>query len=84
MSNDEQGIDPERGTPWKLIGFVVLAVVCVVFVLQNRERSTVDFLFFEFESRQWVNLAVAVLLGVVLDRLFLGWWRRGRRRRAAS
>lgn len=84
MSDDEQRIDPERGTPWKLIGFVVLAAVCVVFVLQNRERSTVDFLFFEIESRQWVNLAVAVLLGVVLDRLFLGWWRRGRRRRAAS
>lgn len=84
MSNDEERINADKGTPWKLIGFVVVAAICVVFVLQNRERKSVDFLFFEIESRQWVNIAVAIALGVVLDRLFLGWWRRGRRRKSAG
>jgi hypothetical protein len=32
----------------------------------------VNFLFFEVNSRQWVNLLVAVALGVIADRLFIG------------
>ena len=47
-----------------------------IFVLQNRERKSVDFLVFEINSRQWVNIAVAIALGVALDRLFLSWWHR--------
>jgi uncharacterized integral membrane protein len=68
-------------TPWRLIVFAVIAVVTVVFILQNRERREIDFLFFEVRTRVWVGLFIAVLLGVILDRLFQSWWRR---RRAAK
>lgn len=80
MARDDthDGANQSSGPPLKFIGFVVVAAICLVFVLQNRERKSVDFLFFELNSRQWVNIAVAIALGVVLDRLFLGWWRRRR------
>jgi uncharacterized integral membrane protein len=61
-----------RNIPWKLIGFMVSALVIVLFVLQNRTRMNVNFLFFEVNSRQWVNLLVAVALGVIADRSFIG------------
>lgn len=61
-----------RNIPWKLLGFLLAAAVIVLFVLQNRTRMNVNFLFFEVNSRQWVNLLVAVALGVIADRLFIG------------
>jgi uncharacterized integral membrane protein len=75
--DQQQGIE-ERGVPWKLVGFVVLVAVVAIFVLQNRDRMPVNFLFFEINSRQWVNLIVAVAFGVSLDRLFIGWRKRRR------
>jgi uncharacterized integral membrane protein len=65
--------------PWPIVSFLAFCVVVGVFVLQNRDRMPVNFLNFEINSRQWVNLIVAVVLGVCLDRLFIG-WRRLRRK----
>jgi len=86
MSNDNGNHDFDRaassdvptprGISAKLIVFALLLAVGVIFVLQNRERKSVDFLVFEINSRQWVNIAVAIVLGVALDRLFLSWWHR--------
>ena len=42
-----------------------------MFVLQNRARLPVNLPFFEINSRQWVNLIVAVAFGAVLDRFFI-------------
>lgn len=67
---------PQTETPWRLIIFGVLAVITVVFVLQNRERTNIDFLFIEFKARVWTSLLISVVLGIVLDRLFISWWRR--------
>jgi uncharacterized integral membrane protein len=68
----------QKETPWRLIVFGLIAIVTVVFILQNRERREIDFLFFEVRTRVWVGLFIAVILGVVLDRLFQSWWRRRR------
>lgn len=78
MARDDDPQDRPTTIPWKLIGFGVVVVVTLLFVLQNREPARVEFLFFETETRQWVNLLIAVVLGVLLDRLFLTWWRRRR------
>jgi uncharacterized integral membrane protein len=84
MRNSDLGGGPQyegegRGRPpWRLIGLIAVVAVAAIFVLQNRERMPVDFLFFEINSRQWVNIAVSILLGIVLDRLFIGWRRRHR------
>lgn len=67
-----------QGPPIRLIAFGVLLVVALIFVLQNRDRTTVDFLVFEIHSRVWTAIAVSLGLGVALDRLFLSWWRKWR------
>ena len=76
LMNDSKRPTPDtqarRKIPWKLVGFILFSLVIVLFVLQNRTRMNVNFLFFEVNSRQWVNLLVAVALGVIADRLFIG------------
>jgi uncharacterized integral membrane protein len=69
-----EGISPT------LVGLVVLAVASVIFIVQNSERPKITFLFFSVRTRLWVAIALAILVGVVLDRLFAIWWRRRRER----
>jgi len=66
------------------IAIVLLVAVTAVFILQNRERTTIDFLVFEVRSRVWTAIAVAIGLGVLLDRLVSIWWRRRKRARASQ
>ncbi|MGD9704080.1 MAG: hypothetical protein AB7Q42_01505 [Acidimicrobiia bacterium] len=63
------------------IGLFVLIAVSVVFILQNRDRTTIDFLVFELRSRVWTAIAVSIALGALLDRLLGMWWRKRRRDR---
>lgn len=69
-----QGLSPT------LIGFVVVAIITIIFIFQNSEEVDVHFLFLSPTTRVWVAIAVAIGLGVVLDRLFAVWWRRRRQR----
>ncbi|MDA2966647.1 MAG: hypothetical protein O3B91_03880 [Actinomycetota bacterium] len=82
--NEKSTKDQQQGTntrdiPWGLVSFAVLVAIVATFVLQNRDRMPVNFVFFEINSRQWVNLIVAVAFGVVLDRSFIGWRKRRRK-----
>ncbi len=77
-TKDQQQGNNSRDVPWGLLSFMALTAVVAIFILQNRDRLPVNFLFFEINSRQWVNLSVAVAFGVVLDRLFIGWRKRRR------
>ena len=83
--DDLQRIDPaaadKKGPSPALIGFLIVVVLTVVFILQNRERTELDFVVFELHSRVWTSIAVSIVLGVVLDRLFLRFWRRRRQRK---
>jgi hypothetical protein len=81
IEEDTTATSGQSGPPIKLIAFVAVAALAVVFVFQNRERHKIDFLFFELNTRTWTALATALVLGVVLDRLFISWWRRARNRR---
>ena len=63
-----------------LIGLGILAIVAVIFIVQNSARTEVNFLFFDVNSRVWVALLVAIAIGVLLDRLFVYWWRKRRKR----
>lgn len=77
MPNEYRTSEPEqKDTPWRLIIFGVIAIITVIFILQNRERTNIDFLFFEVKARVWTSMLIAIVLGVILDRLFLSWWRR--------
>ena len=58
--------------PWRLIGVALVALVIVVFVVQNWDETPVEFLFFDINSQLSLSLIVAVLIGVLLDRLVIG------------
>ena len=64
-----------------LIASAVIAIVVVIFILQNSDRASVEFLFFERRTPVWVAIGIGIVLGVILDRLVTAWWRRTRRRR---
>lgn len=69
-----QGISPT------LIGFVILAIAAVIFIIQNSDEAEVRFLFISVTTRVWVGVVIALVLGALLDRLFVIWWRRRKQR----
>lgn len=69
-----------EGVSPTLIGFVIAAVLALIFVVQNARQEKIRFLFFSVTTRVWVAIAVAIALGAVLDRLFARWWRHRRER----
>lgn len=78
---DEQpGAQGSNGPSLFLFLVVIVAVVAAIFVVQNREEAEIQFLFFDGTFRIWTAIAFAILLGILLDRLILLWWRRARRR----
>ena len=68
-----------KGPNITLIGVAILVVLFVVFFLQNSETLSIDFLFFEKKTTIRWSLLVAVVLGVLIDRIFAIWWRRRQR-----
>ena len=70
-----------NGPGFFLVLTILVAGITAVFISQNRERTSIEFLFFDFNSLTWVAIAISIGLGVLLDRLFLAWWRRARKRK---
>jgi uncharacterized integral membrane protein len=64
------------GPNMALIGAAIVAALGVVFFFQNGELTTIDFLVFEKRTTIRWSILMAVVLGIVLDRLFAIWWRR--------
>lgn len=84
--NDDADVDQQPGAGSNgpslfLILMIVVAAIAAIFVFQNREQTTITFLFFDGEFRVWTAIVFAILLGVLLDRIVLMWWRRSRRHR---
>jgi uncharacterized integral membrane protein len=73
-SNDD--IPEEKGShvPARLIAIALLAVLAVIFVLQNTHGTRVNFLFFHIQWGLWIILLLCVVIGVVIG------WLVGRKR----
>ena len=65
-----------------LIALGIVAVLAVVFVLQNSGKGEVRFLWMESEVRVWLAIVVSIVLGALLDRLGVMFWRRRKKARA--
>lgn len=82
--NDEY--DPQPGPEGRsgpsiwLILFGLVAIITAIFIVQNGEQASAEFLWFDREIRLWVAIVASVVLGILLDRLILTWWRRARKR----
>lgn len=57
----------------------LIAIVLLIFILSNRDPVTVDFLFVEVNTSQWVVLTVTALLGAAVG---AGLFARRQKRRA--
>jgi uncharacterized integral membrane protein len=79
--DQRQATSGSNGPSLFLILLIIVAVITAVFIAQNRDQTQVEFLFFDVQSRVWTAIAVAIGLGVLLDRLILAWWRRARKRK---
>ena len=62
----------------QIIG-ALIAIVLLIFILSNRDPVTVDFLFVEVNTSQWVVLTVTALLGAAVG---AGLFARRQKRRA--
>jgi uncharacterized integral membrane protein len=45
------------------IALAVVAIVTLIFVLQNRDRANIDFFLWDADVRIWFALALAAVLG---------------------
>ena len=68
-----------RGVSGRLIALLVVAVVIVLLILSNGEETQIDFMIFEWETTVRWAFFIAVILGVLLDRLATRAWRRRRK-----
>jgi uncharacterized integral membrane protein len=76
-TNAESG---RSGPSAALVVFGVIAVLAVIFFLQNSEPTFIDFLVFEKKTTIRWSILMAIVFGVLLDRLFSIWWRRRRKK----
>jgi uncharacterized integral membrane protein len=77
---DDDGTRRTRsGISPALVAAAVVLAAALVFIIQNTGQASVHFLFIEQRLSVWVVIAIAIGLGVILDRLFTVWWRRRHR-----
>ncbi|MFK8025947.1 MAG: hypothetical protein AB8G26_18480 [Ilumatobacter sp.] len=81
---DEEYDSPPGPAGWSgpsiwLILFILFAAAGVVFSFQNGQDVETEFLWLDGEFKLWVTILASIVLGIVLDRLILTWWRRARR-----
>ena len=61
-----QGTSNDEGPPvGKLVAIAVVVAAAIIFVVQNRDRTKFKFLFVDTNSRTWVLLLVAFVLGAI-------------------
>jgi uncharacterized integral membrane protein len=66
-----------------LVLWLLVVVITVIFIVQNTDHATIDFLFWSGDVAIWIAIVIALVLGALLDRLG-GYFVRRRRRRDAQ
>lgn len=69
------------GAPWRLVAFLLLAVVVVVFAVQNTQAVELHFLGWTWQLPLVIILLVSVVVSVLLDEIVGGILKRRRVRR---
>lgn len=72
---------PRRKMPPELIGAAVLAVILVIFIVQNDEDVEVSWVVFSRRASLWTVILVSALLGYLLGQLVEFSLKRRRRNR---
>jgi uncharacterized integral membrane protein len=79
--------DKREGLDTRLVLRIVIGAAIVIFtilfIVQNSDKVETSFVFFTVETRLWVSLLIAVLLGALLGQGVEALWNRRRARRQA-
>jgi uncharacterized integral membrane protein len=75
---DADDIEQTADWNWKAITSGVVVVLALIFILQNTEKRSIQFLFFGWTVGTWVALLVTFVLGMLAGWL-LAWFVRSRR-----
>jgi uncharacterized integral membrane protein len=57
---------PGKGFPPWLVAVIIVGIVSVVFIMQNRTRVKVHFILFDRQARTWVVILISMALGALL------------------
>lgn len=68
MAKDTQKADKSPISPALVVG-VLIGLAAVDFIVQNRDRVTIHFLFFSFHWRIWVALAITGVASILAAEL---------------
>ena len=68
MANDSGKTDKSPISPALIVG-IVIGLAALDFIVQNRDRVTIHFLFFSFHWRIWVALTITGVLSIVAAEL---------------
>ncbi len=75
-SGNNSAASGASGPSVAFIGVVVVVALAVIFFLQNSEMVRIDFLVFEKRTTIRWSILMAIVLGVLLDRIVTFAWRR--------
>jgi uncharacterized integral membrane protein len=78
---EDTGERADTRTIARIVGIILVLVVALLFMTQNSQKVKTSFIFFTVETRLWVSLLVALLLGVVVGQGAEALWHRRQRRR---
>ena len=78
---DNSAASGARGPSLPFIGLLIVVALALVFFLQNSELVYIDFLVFEKRTTLRWSILMAVVLGVLLDRIFTITWRRRKKKK---
>ena len=81
VERSEPANSPESGRNGPNIALIlggVVVVLTLIFFLKNSQSTNLDFLIFTKTTTVRWSIFIAILLGVLIDRLFGIWWRRRR------
>jgi uncharacterized integral membrane protein len=81
---EEGGEGVDKRIVVRLVVAVAAVVYFLLFMVQNNDRVETSFVFFTVDTRLWVSLLVAVVLGVVLGQAGEALWNRRKRRRRSG
>ena len=71
---------PQRKGRGRLIVVGVIAVVVLVFILQNGADTQMNFLWFDFTWPAWLVIILSLVIGVIAGLLIGAYARRSKRR----
>ncbi len=66
MTEEHSAQNPRVGSIIKVVTWVVVLGVVVVFAVSNRQDVNVDWVFYESETALWIVIAVSTVAGFVL------------------